>query len=97
MTTQRTGEVFKIINTILLTVLTLAISIGASKLDSKLNKIDDKLNNSVLISNENAIKITTHGTEAEMWKKRIEKLEEKSQADINYMKDWVEKNFQRKR
>lgn len=86
-------EVLKIINAILLTILTVVIGVTVSVL----NRIDDKLDQMSII-------VAGHNAESEIWKAKIRDLEREvdehkieQQREMEKFRDWVEATFARKR
>jgi hypothetical protein len=92
----------KYVNTAMLTIVTLVVSVGAPMLNNTFNNVNDKLD-SLLIT------VTVHNSEAEIWKQRIEALEagnhqatvdritrEEVMKALDDMKEWVDKYYARK-
>lgn len=88
MTSTARQEAIKIINTILLAVITVVIGFGANSI----GKVNDKLDNVILSSKENAILIRAHNEEAWTWKERIQRLED----EVKELKEWANDTFEKK-
>jgi low affinity Fe/Cu permease len=100
----------KTANTIVLSVMTLIITTGVALMVDNTKSVSKKLDELVIQTTINSMKLEAHNEEAGMWKNRIQALEEgKAEATmdritkgealdaIEDLKKWVDRYYERKR
>lgn len=103
-------DIMRTINTVLLSVITIVLTVGATMIIDSTKRLNDKLDNVIIQVTMNSAKLEGHNQEASIWIDRIQALEKgeaeatmdritKSEAleAIDDLKKWVDRYYARKR